>query len=139
MLSFSQFSFSCNIVFPLHLFLSRVTVPQTLLVPVCCWSFSLTSFHHNRLRHHDLYHLSAPTFAFTLAAAYLTHGLILSILTGIITRFLEKEEQVKETPFKIWLRHRINIACHLRFAKLLSGNETFCVYLRLLGAKVGSH
>lgn len=37
------------------------------------------------------------------------------------------------------MKHRINIACHLRFAKLLSGTEAFCMYLRLLGAKVGNH
>ncbi|XP_023751472.1 uncharacterized protein LOC111899831 [Lactuca sativa] len=76
------------------------------------------------------------TFATSLAAAYLAHGLILSLLTCTITWFLETEE---ESPFKIWLRHRINISCHLKFAKLLSGTEAFCVYLRLLGAKVGNH
>ncbi|MFS7955116.1 hypothetical protein Hanom_Chr07g00638831 [Helianthus anomalus] len=34
---------------------------------------------------------------------------------------------------------RINVACHLRFAKLLSRTEAFCVYLRPLGAKIGNH
>ncbi|KAK9078555.1 hypothetical protein SSX86_002612 [Deinandra increscens subsp. villosa] len=76
------------------------------------------------------------TFSMTLAATYLAHGLILSFLTCIITRFLDKGE---ESQFKMWLRHRVNISCHLRFAKLLSGTEAFCVYLRLLGAKIGSH
>ncbi|KAD5961681.1 hypothetical protein E3N88_13154 [Mikania micrantha] len=76
------------------------------------------------------------TFAMTLAAAYLAHGLILSFLTCTVTWFLDKEH---ESPFKTWLRHRINVACHLRFAKLLSGTEAFCFYLRLLGAKVGNH
>ncbi|KAL4576881.1 hypothetical protein LXL04_012981 [Taraxacum kok-saghyz] len=75
------------------------------------------------------------TFATSLAAAYLAHGLILSFLTCTFTWFLDKNE----SPFKIWLRHRINISCHLKFAKLLSGTEAFSVYLRLLGAKVGSH
>ncbi|KAJ0563865.1 putative AMP-dependent synthetase/ligase, amine oxidase, phosphopantetheine binding ACP [Helianthus annuus] len=76
------------------------------------------------------------TFATTLSAGYLAHGLILSLLTCTVTRFLDKED---ESPFEQWLRHRINIACHLRFAKLLSGTEAFCVYLRLLGAKIGNH
>ncbi|KAJ9540426.1 hypothetical protein OSB04_026932 [Centaurea solstitialis] len=79
------------------------------------------------------------TFATSVAAGYLAHGLILSFLTCTMTQFLDKEEQTKETAFKTWLRHRITIACHLRFAKLLSGTEAFCVYLRLLGAKVGNH
>ena len=30
-------------------------------------------------------------------------------------------------------------SCHLRCAKLLSGTEAFCIYLRLLGAKIGKH
>ncbi|XP_071707500.1 uncharacterized protein [Rutidosis leptorrhynchoides] len=76
------------------------------------------------------------TFATSLASAYLAHGLILTFLTCTMTRFLNQNRQTK---FKTWLQHRINVACHLRFAKLLSGNEAFCVYLRLLGAKVGSH
>jgi acetyltransferase-like isoleucine patch superfamily enzyme len=33
----------------------------------------------------------------------------------------------------------MNISCHLRCAKLLSGTEAFCIYLRLLGAKIGKH
>ncbi|KAI5393436.1 hypothetical protein KIW84_060533 [Lathyrus oleraceus] len=33
----------------------------------------------------------------------------------------------------------MNISCHLRCAKLLSGTEAFCVYLRLMGAKIGKH
>ncbi|KAI7736757.1 hypothetical protein M8C21_012632 [Ambrosia artemisiifolia] len=76
------------------------------------------------------------TFAMTLSAGYLAHGLILGLLTCSVTRFLDKED---ESMFEQWLRHRINIACHLRFAKLLSGTEAFCVYLRLLGAKIGNH
>ncbi|XP_076942402.1 uncharacterized protein LOC143612262 [Bidens hawaiensis] len=75
------------------------------------------------------------TFAMSLATAYLAHGLILSLLTCAVTQFLYKDE----SPFTIWLRHRITIACHLKFAKLLSGTEAFCVYLRLLGAKIGNH
>ncbi|KAI7725940.1 hypothetical protein M8C21_013228 [Ambrosia artemisiifolia] len=76
------------------------------------------------------------SFAMTLSTGYLAHGLILSLLTCSVTRFLDKED---ESTFEQWLRHRINIACHLRFAKLLSGTEAFCVYLRLLGAQIGNH
>ncbi|XP_022153853.1 uncharacterized protein LOC111021270 [Momordica charantia] len=46
---------------------------------------------------------------------------------------------MEQNPLKIWLCHRITIASHLRFAKLLSGTEAFCIYLRLLGAVVGKH
>ncbi|KAM7497257.1 hypothetical protein LguiA_021671 [Lonicera macranthoides] len=83
--------------------------------------------------------LSPMSFAFALSISYLAHGLILSILTCTLTRFLAKDEKTEQSLLKIWLRHRITIACHLRFAKLLSGTEAFCVYLRLLGAKVGKH
>ncbi|KAJ7947518.1 AMP-dependent synthetase/ligase [Quillaja saponaria] len=43
----------------------------------------------------------------------------------------------KQTPLKSWLQHQIIVACHIRFVKLLSGTETYCIYLRLLGAKIG--
>ncbi|KAK4254880.1 hypothetical protein QN277_007957 [Acacia crassicarpa] len=76
-------------------------------------------------------------FAISFSCAYLLHGLILSSLTCLLTRFLESSQ--KQTHFKIWLRHRITIACHLRFARLLTGTEAFCIYLRLLGAKIGKH
>jgi len=33
----------------------------------------------------------------------------------------------------------VTTSCHLRCAKLLSGTEAFCIYLRLLGAKIGKH
>lgn len=75
-------------------------------------------------------------FAISVATAYLAHGLILSILTVFVNNFAL---QNTDDTLRIWLKHRINIACHLRFAKLLSGTEAFCMYLRLLGAKVGKH
>ncbi|KAJ8759599.1 hypothetical protein K2173_008779 [Erythroxylum novogranatense] len=74
--------------------------------------------------------------AILVAISYLAHGLILSFFTCTFTHFLSGENQ---SHLKTWLRHRITIACHLRFAKLLSGTEAFCVYLRLLGAKIGKH
>lgn len=75
-------------------------------------------------------------FAISVATVYLAHGLTLSILTIFVNNFLLRNT---DNSLRIWLKHRINIACHLRFAKLLSGTEAFCMYLRLLGAKVGNH
>ncbi|KEH30270.1 AMP-binding enzyme [Medicago truncatula] len=77
------------------------------------------------------------TFAITFTIAYLLHGLILIALTAVFTRLLIHNQ--KQTKFKTWLQCRLNISCHLRCAKLLSGTEAFCVYLRLLGAKIGKH
>ncbi|XP_052307263.1 uncharacterized protein LOC18097267 isoform X6 [Populus trichocarpa] len=79
------------------------------------------------------------TFAISVAIVYLAHGLILSLLTCTLTHFLAEKQEKRESHMKAWLRHRITIACHLRFAKLLSGTEAFCIYLRLLGASVGQH
>ncbi|KAK2992137.1 hypothetical protein RJ640_026769 [Escallonia rubra] len=84
-------------------------------------------------------HVSTSSFAISLAVGYLAHGLILSSLTCALTRFLADDKETKQSNLKTWLRHRIIIACHLRFAKLLSGTEAFCIYLRHLGAKVGQH
>lgn len=78
-------------------------------------------------------------FAFIVAIAYFAHGLVLSILTSLLTHFLSSKGDAKQAHLRIWLCHRLAIACHLRFAKLLSGTEAFCMYLRLLGAKVGKH
>uniref|UniRef100_A0A2N9HH20 Carrier domain-containing protein n=1 Tax=Fagus sylvatica TaxID=28930 RepID=A0A2N9HH20_FAGSY len=78
-------------------------------------------------------------FASSIAIAYLAHGLILSFLTCALTHLLDSKQETKQSHLKTWLRHRITIACHLRFAKFLSGTEAFCMYLRLLGAKVGKH
>ncbi|XP_077254119.1 uncharacterized protein LOC143893052 [Tasmannia lanceolata] len=79
------------------------------------------------------------TFSFSVAMAYITHGLILILLTSISTQFLTRKQDSQQTHLKTWLRHRITTACHLRFANLLSGTEAFCMYLRLLGAKIGRH
>lgn len=76
-------------------------------------------------------------FATSLAMAYFAHGSVLTLLTGITTRLLATQET--NSSFNIWLSHRITIACHLRFANLLSGTEAFCVYLRFLGAQIGKH
>ncbi|KAF6158732.1 hypothetical protein GIB67_040246 [Kingdonia uniflora] len=83
--------------------------------------------------------LNPATFAVSVGAAYLVHGLILSLLTSIFTRFLAEKQESKQTQLKIWFRHRIAVSCHLRFAQFLSGTEAFCIYLRLLGARVGQH
>ncbi|XP_062083961.1 uncharacterized protein LOC133790366 [Humulus lupulus] len=78
-------------------------------------------------------------FSFYTAIFYLAHGLILSLFTSALTHFLSSTKNTKEHHFRSWLCGRIRIACHLRFAKLLSGTEAFCIYLRLLGAKVGKY
>ncbi|XP_020268051.1 uncharacterized protein LOC109843528 isoform X1 [Asparagus officinalis] len=78
-------------------------------------------------------------FAFYFAFAYITHGFILSLLTAISSQFLAGKHGTEQTHFRTWFRQRINISCHLRFARLLSGTEAFCMYLRLFGAKIGRH
>ncbi|KAK3408603.1 hypothetical protein EUGRSUZ_J00812 [Eucalyptus grandis] len=78
-------------------------------------------------------------FAISLAIAYFAHGLVLSLLTSIFTHLLCGKEKKTQTHIKTWFGHRLAVACHLRFAKLLSGTEAFCMYLRLLGAKVGKY
>lgn len=83
--------------------------------------------------------LSPPYFAMLVAVAYLAHGLILSFLTCITTCFLARKPDTQQSDMKSWLKHQLLIACHLRFAKLLSGTEAFSIYLRLLGAKIGRH
>ncbi|MBA0745067.1 hypothetical protein Gogos_007658 [Gossypium gossypioides] len=83
--------------------------------------------------------VNPASFAVSVAIAYFAHGLILSFLTGTLTRLLTERQQSKQSYVKIFIIHRITIACHLRFAHLLSGTEAFCMYLRLLGAKVGRH
>ncbi|XP_012570515.1 uncharacterized protein [Cicer arietinum] len=75
-------------------------------------------------------------FAISFTCAYLLHGLILTSLTCSLTFLLKSQ---KQTHFKTWLQQQLILSCHLRFAKLLSGTEAFCVYLRLLGAKIGKH
>ncbi|XP_038902855.1 uncharacterized protein LOC120089454 [Benincasa hispida] len=70
---------------------------------------------------------------------YLFHGIILCILTFVVKNILTDKPKMEQNPLKIWLCHRIITASHLRFAKLLSGTEAFCIYLRLLGAVIGTH
>lgn len=78
-------------------------------------------------------------FSISVAVGYLAYGLILSFLTSALTRLISSRQGTKPAHLRTWFCHRITIACHLRFAKLLSGTEAFCIYLRLLGAKVGKH
>ncbi|KAM0942933.1 putative AMP-dependent synthetase/ligase, amine oxidase, phosphopantetheine binding ACP [Dioscorea sansibarensis] len=77
-------------------------------------------------------------FAFFVTIAYLGHGIILSILSSIV-KILLGNSKTTQTHWTIWLSNRITIACHHRFAKLLCGTEAFCIYLRMMGAKVGRH
>ncbi|KAL2328831.1 hypothetical protein Fmac_022258 [Flemingia macrophylla] len=77
------------------------------------------------------------TFAISFTSGYLLHGFILIILTTAIIRLLQTSPNQNE--FKTWLQCQVTNSCHLRCAKLLSGTEAFCIYLRLLGAKIGKH
>lgn len=77
--------------------------------------------------------------AISMAIGYSAHGIILTILTSAFAHILSNNQGKKQSVVKIWIQQRIIVACHLRFAKLLSGTEAFCIYLRLLGAKVGQH
>ncbi|KAK6164222.1 hypothetical protein DH2020_001086 [Rehmannia glutinosa] len=83
--------------------------------------------------------LSPLSFSISVSTAYSAHGLILSLLTCLMNHSLSTNEETPQAHLKMWLRHRIIVACHLRFAKLLSGTEAFCIYLRLLGVKVGKY
>ncbi|XP_063937135.1 uncharacterized protein LOC135147742 [Daucus carota subsp. sativus] len=83
--------------------------------------------------------LTLTIFPISVAIAYITHGIILGVLTSIWTSALYGSKETKQNHLRTWLRHRITIAYHLRFVKFLSGTEAFCIYLRLLGAKVGKH
>lgn len=75
-------------------------------------------------------------YATMFACAHLLHGLILTFLACSLNRLLKVQNQ---THLKTWLQNQLTISRHLRFAKLLSGTEAFCVYLLFLGAKVGKH
>ncbi|CAI9106622.1 OLC1v1005818C1 [Oldenlandia corymbosa var. corymbosa] len=81
---------------------------------------------------------SPVMFATSAAGSYVAHGLVYILFTSSVNYFLSNKE-TKQSHLRRWLRHRLTVACHLRFAKLLSGTEAFCTYLRLLGAKVGKH
>ncbi|XP_048557931.1 uncharacterized protein LOC125538701 [Triticum urartu] len=82
---------------------------------------------------------SALTFALSIAFAYLSYGVILSLLTSVVNTALATRPGTKQNHMTSLIQRRINIAVHLRFAKMLSGTEAFCMYLRLLGAKIGRH
>ncbi|KAL6652550.1 hypothetical protein ACP70R_011475 [Stipagrostis hirtigluma subsp. patula] len=83
---------------------------------------------------------SPLAFALFIAFAYLSYGIILSLLTGIANRALVTVTGTKQKNMPTSLiQRRITVAAHLRFAKMLSGTEAFCMYLRLLGAKIGRH
>ncbi|KAJ9555327.1 hypothetical protein OSB04_009941 [Centaurea solstitialis] len=80
---------------------------------------------------------SPLSFSITIAMAYLSHGIILTLLTSISVRILSKAK--RKNHLVTWFCHRLTASCHLKFAKFLSGTEAFSVYLRLLGAKIGHH
>ncbi|KVH90817.1 Acyl carrier protein-like protein [Cynara cardunculus var. scolymus] len=80
---------------------------------------------------------SPLSFSINIAIAYLAHGMILTFLTSILLRILSKVKH--RNLLVMWFCHRLTTSCHLKFAKFLSGTEAFCVYLRLLGARIGHH
>ncbi|KAK4408231.1 Long-chain-fatty-acid--AMP ligase FadD26 [Sesamum angolense] len=83
---------------------------------------------------------SSPiSFAISIAMAYTTYGIILCCFTCLLKSYIARNEDMSRTPVKTWFLHRIVIACHIRFARFLSGTEAFCLYLRHLGAKIGEH
>lgn len=81
---------------------------------------------------------SPVSFSLLIAFAYLSYGIILSLLTSITNKALATRSGAKKDMASL-IQRRITIAAHLRFAKMLSGTEAFCMYLRLLGAKIGRH
>lgn len=77
------------------------------------------------------------TFATTIAIFYICHGLILSLFTCLVNHVVHQKGEMD--MMKTCLVHRVNVACHIRFTKFMSGTELFCIYLRRLGAKIGQH
>ncbi|XWS73491.1 hypothetical protein CRYUN_Cryun02cG0133800 [Craigia yunnanensis] len=134
-------SFSAAILFFLYIWLSK-NPPSLQHFAFLCISGALHWIPFTLIAYVTMFAsvtLNPASFAISVAVAYFAHGLILSFLTCALTHLLTERQQSKPSHVKIFLRHRITIACHLRFAKLLSGTEAFCVYLQLLGAKVGQH
>lgn len=82
---------------------------------------------------------SPVEFALFIAFAYLSYGIIVSLLTSVTNKALATRSGTKKKDMASLIQQRITIAAHLRFAKMISGTEAFCMYLRLLGAKIGRH
>lgn len=134
-------SLSAAAVFLLYMRLSQ-KVPSLEQLAFLCISGALHWVPFTIVAYATMFTNTLPNpfeFAISLATAYFAHGLVLSLLTSIFTNLLASKEKKTQTHIKTWLGHRLAVACHLRFAKLLSGTEAFCMYLRLLGAKVGKY
>ncbi|XVF19219.1 hypothetical protein REPUB_Repub11eG0090900 [Reevesia pubescens] len=134
-------SFSAAILYFLYIWLSK-NPPSLQHFAFLCISGALHWIPFTVIAYVTMFanaNLNPASLAISFAIAYVAHGLILGSLTCALTYLLTERQQSKQSHVKIFLRHRITIACHLRFAKLLSGTEAFCMYLRLLGAKVGKH
>ncbi|WVZ86080.1 hypothetical protein U9M48_032921 [Paspalum notatum var. saurae] len=82
---------------------------------------------------------SPAAFALFTALAYLSYGIIIILLTSVANKVLATRTGSKKNDMASLIQRRITVAAHLRFAKMLSGTEAFCMYLRLLGAKIGRH
>ncbi|KAF8653877.1 hypothetical protein HU200_062011 [Digitaria exilis] len=82
---------------------------------------------------------SPVSFSLCIAFAYLSYGIVLILLTSITNKALATMLGAKKKDMASLIQRRLTVAVHLRFAKMLSGTEAFCMYLRLLGAKIGRH
>ncbi|KAH6757203.1 hypothetical protein C2S53_017071 [Perilla frutescens var. hirtella] len=131
-------SLSAAIIYCLYILLSRTTPNLEHFMLLCIsgafhW-FPLTIVAHTIIINGAS--LNPLIFSISVAAAYTAHGTVLTLLTSMLSHSLSTNEETHD-HLKVWLRQRLIVACHLRFAKLLSGTEAFCIYLRLLGARVG--
>ncbi|KAH6812389.1 hypothetical protein C2S51_026151 [Perilla frutescens var. frutescens] len=131
-------SLSAAIIYSLYILLSRTTPNLEHFMFLCIsgafhW-FPLTIAAYTIIINGAS--LNPLIFSISVAAAYTAHGIALTLLTSMLSHSLTRNEETHD-HLKMWLRQRLIVACHLRFAKLLSGTEAFCIYLRLLGARVG--
>ncbi|XP_057823986.2 uncharacterized protein LOC131036178 [Cryptomeria japonica] len=85
-------------------------------------------------------------FAFCVGCTYIAYGFVLTLMTCILKWCIVEKVKPTEAPMRatsnlglrIWFVHRLLTLCHQRFVQLLSGTESFCIYLKCLGAKIGS-
>ncbi|XP_057823992.2 uncharacterized protein LOC131036185 [Cryptomeria japonica] len=84
--------------------------------------------------------------AFCVGCTYIAYGFVLTLMTCILKWCIVGKVKPNGVPvrassnlgLRIWFIHRLLTLCHQRFIQLLSGTEAFCIYLKCLGAKIGS-
>ncbi|PHU29470.1 hypothetical protein BC332_01563 [Capsicum chinense] len=84
-------------------------------------SLSLVSVHDCHIMLFDNAPSGSFTFATTIAIAYISHGLILSFFTCLLNHVVRQKEEMDMTG--TCLIHRVNVVCHIRFTKFISGTE----------------